>query len=269
MPSEDNKRIRGVARLLIAISIAGFAWGLRGLVGLDTVTIPPASAIGMAPSAIPETSLSYSLPKGWSLPTRVPLPSATPTASTMPTPTQQASATAAPSATLTITLLPTISPTFTPIHRPADGLPTRITAPAIGLDAKVVLVKIKEQYEKGVLRKTWVVADYAAGFHQGTALPGHVGNTVISGHNNIRGEVFRDLHKLRPGDEVFVWVGDNPYSYRVAFMYRLPIKDAPPEILDDNLRLIQPTDDQRLTLITCWPPWSNTHRTIIVAFPAP
>ncbi len=269
MVSEDNRWLAGLRGLFFAITIAGFAWGLRGLVRPDAVTSSPASETVMTPSATPETSFSYSLPKSWSLPTRVPLPSATPTALPTPTPTQQALATAAPSATSTLTPLPTISPTFTPIHRPADGLPTRITAPAIGLDAKVVLVRVKEQYEKGVLRRTWVAADYAAGFHQGTALPGHVGNTVISGHNNIRGEVFRDLHKLRPGDEVLVWVGDNPYSYRVAFMYRLPIKDAPPEILNDNLQWIQPTDDQRLTLITCWPPWSNTHRTIIVAFPAP
>lgn len=269
MSSGDNKEIKGLARLLIAITIAGFAWGLRGLIGLGAVTSPPASAVGMTPSATAEASFSHSLPKGWSLPTRVPLPSATPTVLPSPTPTQEALATATPPATPTITPLPTITPTFTPIHRPADGLPTRITASAIGLDAKVVLVKVKEQYEKGVLKRTWVAADYAAGFHQGSALPGHVGNTVISGHNNVRGEVFRDLHKLRPGDEVLVWVGNNPYSYRVAFMYRLPIKDTPPEILDDSLQWIQPTDDQRLTLITCWPPWSNTHRTVVVAFPAP
>ena len=35
-----------------------------------------------------------------------------------------------------------------------------------------------------------------------------------------------------------------------------------------NARWIQPSEDERLTLITCWPYESNTHRLIIVALPA-
>jgi sortase A len=114
----------------------------------------------------------------------------------------------------------------------------------------------------------WRVAEYAAGFHRGTARPGHIGNTVIAGHNNILGEVFRDLHRLAPGDPVILWVGPTPYYYRVHAVYRLPVTDAPMEVLRDNLRLLSPTADQRLTLVTCWPPWSNTHRTVVVCFPA-
>ena len=113
------------------------------------------------------------------------------------------------------------------------------------------------------------VADYAAGFHEGMARPGHVGNTVLSGHNNIRGEVFRDIHKLTRGDDIYLWVGNSPYHYKVSVVYRLPEKGAPPQIVADNAKWIQPTDDQRLTLVTCWPYWSNTHRTIVVAFPVP
>ena len=160
-------------------------------------------------------------------------------------------------------------PTRTPIHRPADGDPTRITAPAIDLDAKVVTVGMREQYEDGVRKRVWEVADYAAGFHKGLARPGHVGNTVISGHNNIRGEVFRYAHKLKAGDDVYVWIGDCPYRYRVGAVYRLPIKGASRQVRQDNLRLILPTNDQRLTLVTCWPYWSNTHRIVVVAFPSP
>jgi sortase (surface protein transpeptidase) len=35
----------------------------------------------------------------------------------------------------------------------------------------------------------------------------------------------------------------------------------------ENARWLQPSDDERLTLVTCWPQWSNTHRLIIVARP--
>ena len=128
---------------------------------------------------------------------------------------------------------------------------------------------MKEQYVDGVLKRVWEVADYAAGFHKGMARPGHVGNTVISGHNNIRGEVFRYVHELKAGDDVYVWVGNSPYRYLVGAVYRLPIKGAPRQVQQDNLRLILPTSDQRLTLVTCWPYWSNTHRIVVVAFPSP
>jgi sortase A len=81
--------------------------------------------------------------------------------------------------------------------------------------------------------------------------------------------VFRDLHKLEVGNDIYLWVGDIPYRYRVSAQYRLPVEGAPAEVREKNLRWILPTDDQRLTLVTCWPPWSNTHRTVIVAFPVP
>ncbi len=34
-----------------------------------------------------------------------------------------------------------------------------------------------------------------------------------------------------------------------------------------NAKYIQPTEDERITLVTCWPYTNNTHRLIIVARP--
>ena len=31
-----------------------------------------------------------------------------------------------------------------------------------------------------------------------------------------------------------------------------------------NARYIQPTGDARVTLVTCWPYWTNTHRVVVV-----
>jgi sortase A len=84
---------------------------------------------------------------------------------------------------------------------------------------------------------------------------------------NVRGEVFRDIDQLNPGDEVVVWVGEAAYPYRVGFTLRVPVTGAPASVQQDNLRWLEKTDDDRLTLITCWPYSSNTHRTIVVAFP--
>ncbi len=43
----------------------------------------------------------------------------------------------------------------------------------------------------------------------------------------------------------------------------------PLEVRLKNAQWMQPTPDERLTLISCWPYWTNTHRVIIVARPVP
>jgi len=251
--------------LVILLSFIGIGWGL---------TIPP---MERQSSPLPSTFYSKSktlagaspLPRAWESPGPSPFPTWTLPPTFKPT-------SLPPSSTPTIGLTPTqpSSPTPTasptPIHKPADQDPTRITIPAIGLDAKVVTVGTKTiQESDGRIRTVWEVADNAAGFHQGSARPGHTGNTVISGHNNIKGKVFQDLYKLQPGDDIYLWVNDCPYHYKVNVVYRLPFHNVPQKIIEENMRWIMPTDDQRLTLVTCWPPWSNTHRIVVVAFPAP
>ena len=42
---------------------------------------------------------------------------------------------------------------------------------------------------------------------------------------------------------------------------------AKPEQRVENAGWVLPTDDERLTLITCWPYESNTHRLVLVAKP--
>jgi LPXTG-site transpeptidase (sortase) family protein len=44
-------------------------------------------------------------------------------------------------------------------------------------------------------------------------------------------------------------------------------KGEPPEVRRQNAKWIEPSDDERLTMITCWPYTNNTHRLIVVAKP--
>ena len=111
----------------------------------------------------------------------------------------------------------------------------------------------------------WDAADHAAGWHQGSVHPGHVGNTVLSGHHNIKGKVFRYVIDLEPDDEVFLYVGDTAYHYVVTEKHLFEEKGKPEEVRRANAQWIAPTDDERVTLVTCWPYTSNTHRLIIVA----
>jgi sortase A len=47
----------------------------------------------------------------------------------------------------------------------------------------------------------------------------------------------------------------------------LPERFESSEVRLQNARWIQHSEDERLTLISCWPYESNTHRVIVVAFP--
>jgi sortase A len=157
--------------------------------------------------------------------------------------------------------------TATPIPPAADP-PTRIEAPAIGLDAKIVPVGWKEIDQDGQKVSVWEVADYAAGWHKNSALPGQDGNVVLSGHHNIKGEVFRYVVDLKPGDVITLYADERPYTYTVVSRFVLKDKGEPAAVREQNARWIGPFPDKRLTLVTCWPYTNNTHRVIVVAKPA-
>jgi len=150
---------------------------------------------------------------------------------------------------------------------PATSPPTRIVAPTIGLDAPVVPVGWHVEEQNGQKVAVWDVADYAAGWHKNSAYPGAVGNTVLSGHHNIKGEVFRYLVDLKVGDPIYLYAGDRRYDYVVRRTMIVKEKGEPREKRLENARWIARSDDIRLTLVTCWPYTNNTHRVIIVALP--
>jgi len=131
----------------------------------------------------------------------------------------------------------------------------------------VVEVGWKVVEHDGWQETVWEVADYAAGWHKGSAYPGQVGNTVITGHHNIRGEVFRNLWELEPGDEVLLYVGETEYRFVVVKKMILPDKYVSPEQKMENARWIGYFPDVRVTLVTCWPYENNTHRVIVIAKP--
>ena len=152
---------------------------------------------------------------------------------------------------------------------PARTPPTRIVAHAISLDAVVKETTWQIVKEGSQLFSEWIVPDYTAGWHNNSALPGAIGNTVLSGHHNIRGEVFRHLVELVSGDPIWLYADERWFAYRVDLNFIVPERDASAEQQWQNALWIAPTTDDRLTLVTCWPYTNNTHRLIIVARPAP
>lgn len=152
---------------------------------------------------------------------------------------------------------------------PAVGEPNRIVIPSIGLDAPIEDVGWTV-IERGDQRYTeWETADNAAGRHINSARPGEAGNVVLSGHHNTKGEVFRRISDLevQPGDAIYLYDDQGQrFTYIVDEVTDPPLLEvgATEEQRIANARYILPTNDARVTLVTCWPYWTNTHRVIVV-----
>lgn len=109
-----------------------------------------------------------------------------------------------------------------------DGL-TRISAPEIGLDAIVI---------EGADLKALALGP---GHMTNTALPGDVGNMVITAHSDT---FFRHLDQLHEGDTVTVQRNGRSFSYTVTDRRIVEAND---------MSVVEPTRDARMTLITCYP----------------
>lgn len=161
---------------------------------------------------------------------------------------------------------------------PADGLaptPTRVpevplllVIPKIGLEAPVIPAETQWVIEGHREFQQWQAPDeFAAGWHDTSARLGEPGNTVLNGHNNIHGEVFVNLDQLQVGDQIWVYAESSRYLYEVTNTLLVRERYAEWDVRMENARWILPSVDERLTLVTCWPYESNTHRVIVVASP--
>jgi sortase A len=119
-----------------------------------------------------------------------------------------------------------------PVPTPGPEQAVRIQIPAIDVDVPVVQGDGWEELKKGVAQ------------HIGSANPGKKGNVVLSGHNDIFGEVFRYLDKLKPGDEIILLTNQRSYTYLVV--------DT--KIVDPtDVYVMAPTEQPTVTLISCYP----------------
>jgi len=207
-----------------------------------------------------------------------PTPGPAPAAVTEPPPPAlPAPGDAQPSATATLpqaitpaaTAPTAAAPLAAPTAPAAQGEPNRLVIPAIELDTAIVDVGW-EVVERGSQRTTeWQTADNAAGRHINSALPGEPGNVVLSGHHNTKGEVFRRIsqQELAIGDMVYLYDDQGRrFDYQVTEITE-PLLEvgASQAQRQANAGYIQPTSDARVTLVTCWPYWTNTHRIVAVA----
>ncbi len=147
-------------------------------------------------------------------------------------------------------------------------VPEHLAIPAIGLDAPIVPTLQRSVTVGETDYYQWLAPDEAAsGWHTNSARLGEHGNLVLNGHHNVFGEVFRDLENLNAGDRILVSGAGVIVAYEVTNVMIIPERNQPVAQRIENARWIEPSVDDRLTLITCWPYESNTHRLIVVARP--
>jgi sortase A len=96
----------------------------------------------------------------------------------------------------------------------------------------------------------------------GTALPGRLGNFAVAAHRVTAGNPFYHLPDLRPGNTILIDTSVITYVYQVTRTER---------VLPDDTAVLDPVpghprhrpDQAAITLITCDPPWTGTHRIIV------
>jgi sortase A len=130
------------------------------------------------------------------------------------------------------------------IPTPGPQSPTRLVIPALNVDVPVL---------EGI---DWETLKKGAGHLPGSANPGERGNVYIAGHNDIYGEIFRYLDRLKVGDDVVIYAGDKPYYYKVK---------ATRVVEPTEVSIMFPTTEPIATLQTCYPYLVDTHRLAVIA----
>ncbi|MEE8356514.1 MAG: class D sortase [Anaerolineales bacterium] len=120
----------------------------------------------------------------------------------------------------------------------------RLQIPKINQDVPVVEGDGWEQLKKGV------------GHHINSANPGEAGNVVLSAHNDIHGEIFRDLDQLDIGDLVILFSERQSYTYVVEDV--LIVEPTQVEFLES-------TGASKTTLISCYPYLIDNKRIVVIA----
>ncbi|MDR3575503.1 MAG: class D sortase [Anaerolineaceae bacterium] len=131
-----------------------------------------------------------------------------------------------------------------PIPTPGPQQAVRIQVPALGVDAPVVQGDGWDQLKKGV------------GQQIGSPDPGSKGNIVLSAHNDVFGQIFQNLDKLKPGDQIILFTSQRTYTYVVH---------SSQIVEPTQLDVLAPTQNPVVTLISCYPYMVDNKRIVVVA----
>jgi len=144
--------------------------------------------------------------------------------------------------TTTATSPPIVAPAMAD---PAIGAPAGLLSiPAIGLSMTLVEGVGTAQLRDG------------PGHYPDTPMPGEAGNVGIAGHRTTYLHPFYNLNELRPGDPIVITTVQGTFTYRVVDTV---------VVSPNDVSVVDPTPTPQLTLTTCDPRFSASHRMVVKA----
>lgn len=148
-----------------------------------------------------------------------------------------------------------LPPFYQGIVQPANPIP--LVTPTLGPQAAIRIVIDRIRVDAPVVEgDDWESLKKGVGHRVGSGNPGQRGNMVASAHNDVFGEIFRDLDKLESGDEILVFTQERSYRY-VVMETRI--------VEPTEIGVLESTQEPILTLITCYPYMVDSHRAVVVA----
>lgn len=241
----------GLGAIVLGTAVFGLASAAFATARRGTIATPP-DVIAQVESAPPVTRLGLVARSATAVSTR---PLATPAAAVLGT-----SVIATPDR-------PKATPVPAPAPRPALPPATHIAVPAVGIDTRIVEVGYQVLTVDGQHVLQWQVAAFAAGHNSLSANPGEGGNIVITGHDDWKGEVFKNLAHVKVGDQVTLTTPAETYRYAVTEIhYRGWVGASIAQQLAVGA-FLAPMPQERVTLVTFWPYGVDTDRLIVVARP--
>ncbi|MGH2619469.1 MAG: sortase [Anaerolineales bacterium] len=135
---------------------------------------------------------------------------------------------------------------------PAPEIPT----PSVAQAQRIYISALWDSAAPVVQGDGWEQLKKGVAQHIGSANPGEAGNVVLSAHNDIFGELFRDLNRLKPGDDVVLSTGVQDFVYKVTGLQIV----GPTEV-----GVMEPTARPTITLISCYPYLVDTQRIVVTA----
>ena len=101
-------------------------------------------------------------------------------------------------------------------------------------------IKLKQPVVEGI---TEDVIKYFLGKFPESTMPGEVGNFAVAGHRvSDFTDVFINLYKVKPGDNVIVTTKDGKYTYEVEESFIVE---------PEQVEVLENADYEKITLITC------------------
>jgi sortase A len=154
--------------------------------------------------------------------------------------------------------------TWAQMRRSAEAAPEVHTAVHLGSGIALIRIpRLGKSYHYVVVEGVDTLdLEKGPGHYPGTAMPGQVGNFVVSGHRTTYLAPFNGLDRLRRGDEIIVDTEADEYIYRVT---------GHDIVLPTNVSVIDPVPSRPkarptqalITLTTCNPKYSAAQRLIV------